>query len=53
MRMMKLKILDIGNAMRAKRNLDFYDGTKCDNCKIDFPNLKDWIATDGSYNPIC
>ena len=30
----------------------FYDGKKCENCKIDFPDLKDWVALDGSMSDV-
>ena len=26
----------------------FYEGKKCENCKIDFPDIKEWIPADGS-----
>lgn len=30
----------------------FYDGKKCENCKIDFPDLKDWVAADGAMTDV-
>lgn len=30
----------------------FYDGKKCENCKIDFPDLKDWVAADASMTDV-
>ncbi len=30
----------------------FYDGKKCENCKIDFPDIKDWVAADGSISDV-
>ena len=26
----------------------FYDGKKCENCKIDFPDIKEWVPQDAS-----
>ena len=30
----------------------FYDGKKCENCKIDFPDIKDWVAPDASMTDV-
>ena len=30
----------------------FYDGKKCENCKIDFPDLKDWVSADGTITDV-
>jgi hypothetical protein len=31
----------------------FYDGKKCENCKIDFPDLENgWVAIDGTMNDV-
>jgi hypothetical protein len=31
----------------------FYDGKKCENCKLDFPDLENgWIASDGSMDEV-
>ncbi len=30
----------------------FYDGKKCENCKIDFPDLKEWVPGDGSMKDV-
>ena len=31
----------------------FYDGKKCDNCKLDFPDLESgWIAADGTMDDV-
>ncbi len=30
----------------------FYDGKKCENCKIDFPDIKDWTPADGSMTDV-
>lgn len=30
----------------------FYDGKKCENCKIDFPDLKDWVSADGAMTDV-
>ena len=30
----------------------FYDDKKCENCKIDFPDLKEWVSADGSVSDV-
>ncbi len=30
----------------------FYDGKKCENCKIDFPDLKNWVSADGTITDV-
>lgn len=31
----------------------FYDGKKCDNCKLDFPDIEGgWVATDGTMDDV-
>lgn len=31
----------------------FYDGKKCDNCKLDFPDIENgWIAADGTMDDV-
>ena len=30
----------------------FYDSKKCENCKIDFPDVKDWVSADGSISDV-
>jgi hypothetical protein len=31
----------------------FYDGKKCENCKVDFPDIEGgWVATDGTMDDV-
>lgn len=30
----------------------FYEGKKCDNCKIDFPDLEQWVPADGKMQDV-
>lgn len=30
----------------------FYEGKKCENCKLDFPDLKEWIPADGKMKEV-
>ncbi len=30
----------------------FYDRKKCENCKIDFPDIKEWVPQDGSMTDV-
>ena len=31
----------------------FYDGKKCENCKLDFPDLEGgWVAADGTMDEV-
>lgn len=30
----------------------FYDGPKCENCKVDFPDVKAWVPADGSMKQV-
>ena len=30
----------------------FYDGKKCENCQIDFPDIKEWVSSDGNMSQV-
>ena len=30
----------------------FYENKKCENCRIDFPDLKEWVSADGSMKDV-
>ena len=30
----------------------FYPDKKCDNCKVDFPDIKDWVPQDGTIEDV-
>jgi hypothetical protein len=32
--------------------IKFYEGKKCDNCKIDFPDLSQWVNSDGKMEDV-
>ena len=32
--------------------IKFYDGKKCENCRIDFPDVDEWTEPDGSMKDV-
>ncbi len=32
--------------------IKFYEGKKCENCKVDFPDIEKWVAADGKMQDV-